>query len=98
MGVQGTHHVWPPGAQPRQPERVAGRPGRPRTGYAVEGVEPWGIAPLALQLPEDDWHTVHWREGSRGPQSSRFAAVRVRSAARHVHGVAPGQEEWLLVE
>ncbi len=24
--------------------------------------------------------------------------MRVRSAARHVHGMAPGQEEWLLVE
>ena len=98
MGVQGTHHVWPPGAQPQQPERVEGRPGRPRTGYAVEGVKPWRIEQLALQLPKEDWHMVHWREGSRGPQSSRFAAVQVRSAARHVHGVAPGQEEWLLVE
>ena len=49
-------------------------------------------------LPEEDWHTVRWREGSRGQQASRFAAVRVRSAARHVHGMAPGQEEWLLVE
>jgi SRSO17 transposase len=98
MGVQGTHHVWPPGAQPQQPEKVAGRPGRPRTGYAVEGVVPWGIAQLALHLPEEDWHTVRWREGSRGQQASRFAAVRVRSAARHVHGMAPGQEEWLLVE
>jgi SRSO17 transposase len=98
MGVQGTHKVWPPGAQPRQPPKVAGRNGRPRTRYTAQGVEPWSIERLARELPEEDWHPVHWREGSRGKQSSRFAAVRVRSAARHVHGVAPGQEEWLLVE
>ncbi|MFE8595521.1 transposase [Archangium violaceum] len=98
MGVQGTHKVWPPGAQPRQPPKVAGRKGRPRTRYTAQGVEPWSIESLARELPEEDWHSVHWREGSRGQQSSRFAAVRVRSAARHVHGVAPGQEEWLLVE
>jgi SRSO17 transposase len=98
MGVQGTHKVWPPGAQPRQPPKVAGRNGRPRTRYTAQGVAPWSIESLARELPEEDWHLVHWREGSRGQQSSRFAAVRVRSAARHVHGVAPGQEEWLLVE
>src|SRR6218665_1882583 len=98
MGVQGSHKVWPPGAQPQQPPKVAGRNGRPRTRYQAAGVEPWSMAQLALQLPEEDWHTVHWREGSRGAQSSRFAAVRVRSAVRHVHGVAPGPEEWLLVE
>jgi SRSO17 transposase len=98
MGVQGTHKVWPPGAQPRQPPKVAGRNGRPRTRYTAQGVVPWSIGRLAWELPEEDWHTIHWREGSRGKQSSRFAAVRVRSAARHVHGVAPGQEEWLLVE
>nr|WP_084610872.1 transposase [Archangium violaceum] len=98
MGVQGTHKVWPPGVQPRQPPKVAGRKGRPRTRYTAQGVEPWSIESLARELPEEDWHSVHWPEGSRGQQASRFAAVRVRSAARHVHGVAPGQEEWLLVE
>ncbi|WP_375773618.1 IS701 family transposase [Archangium gephyra] len=98
VGVQSNHKVWPPGARPQQPPRVAGRRGRPSTRYTAQGVEPWSHAQLALQLPEEEWHTVHWREGSRGRQSSRFAAVRVRSAARHVHGVAPGQQEWLLVE
>jgi len=98
MGVQGSHKVWPPGAQPQQPPAEKGRMGRPRTRYEAEGVKPWSIEQLALQLPEDEWQTVRWREGSRGQQASRFAAVRVRSAARHVHGVAPGQEEWLVVE
>ena len=98
MGVQGTHKVWPPGARPQQPPAEVGRMGRPRTRYEVDGVRPWSIGQLALQLPEDEWHLVSWREGSRGPQSSRFAAVRVHSAARHVHGMAPGLEEWLVME
>jgi SRSO17 transposase len=52
MGVQGTHKVWPPGAQPRQPPKVAGRSGRPRTRYTAQGVESWSIESLARALPE----------------------------------------------
>ena len=41
---------------------------------------------------------VHGREGSRGRQSSRFGAERIRTAHRHTHGDPPGQEQWLLYE
>jgi SRSO17 transposase len=61
-------------------------------------VEPCAIEQVALQLPKAQWHTVHWREGSRGEQSSRFAAVRVRTAERHVKGAPPSEEVWLLLE
>ena len=44
------------------------------------------------------YRTVTWREGSRGKQSSRFAAARVRTAHHHTQGAAPGPEEWLLCE
>ncbi|MCY1072967.1 IS701 family transposase [Archangium sp. miwbw1] len=98
VGVQGTHKVWPPGARPAQPPKEKGKNGRPRTRCEAQGVKPWSIEELALQVPQEDFHTVTWREGSRGEQSSRFAAVRVHSAERHVHGAAPGQEEWLLIE
>jgi hypothetical protein len=30
-------------------------------------------------------------------QSSRFAAVRVHTAERHVHGAPPSEEVWLLI-
>uniref|UniRef100_UPI0030B8175F transposase n=1 Tax=Corallococcus exiguus TaxID=83462 RepID=UPI0030B8175F len=53
MGVQGTHKVWPPGASPREPEKVAGKNGRPRTRYMAEGLLPWAIAELALQVPRE---------------------------------------------
>lgn len=41
---------------------------------------------------------VTWREGSRGRQALRFAAVRVRLAHRHAEGAGPEPEVWLLSE
>ncbi len=98
VGVQGGHKVWPPGAQPQRPPPEPGKNGRPRTRYEAKGTEPWAIEQLALELPKEQWHKVSWREGSKGEQSSRFAAVRVHTAERHVHGVAPSEEVWLLVQ
>ena len=90
------------------PRPASGRPARPgaqgegrRGARAIRGPEASsrGASSNCLrQLPAEEWQTVRWREGSRELQASRFAAVRVRSAARHVHGVAPGSEEWLVVE
>jgi SRSO17 transposase len=96
--VQGSHKVWPPGASPVLPAKVKGKNGRPRTRYQAEGVAPWSIEQLARQVPKEEFHKVSWREGSRGEQSSRFAAVRVHSAERHVHGAAPSEQVWLLLE
>lgn len=98
VGVPGGHKVWPPGAIPVRPAKVAGKNGRPRSRYVAEGVEPWSIEQLARQVPKEEFHTVTWREGSRGEQSSRFAAVRVHTAERHIHGAAPSEEVWLLLE
>jgi SRSO17 transposase len=84
VGVQGQHKVWPPGAEPTLPPKEPGKNGRPRTRYVARGVEPWSIEELALQVPKEEFHPVSWREGSRGAQSSRFAAVRVHAAERHV--------------
>ena len=39
---------------------------------------------------------VTWRQGSRGMQSARFAALRVRPVRRKVR--APDPEQWLLIE
>jgi SRSO17 transposase len=99
VGVQGSHKVWPPGATPRKPEKVPGANGRPRTRYVADGgVQPWSIEELARQLPEENYRRVSWREGSRGKQSSTFAAVRIRTAEHHVQRRAPSAEVWLLCE
>nr|WP_244224604.1 transposase [Corallococcus sicarius] len=98
VGVQLVHKVWPPGSAPTPPPKVEGRMGRPRTGCVAEGVEPWSIEELVRQLPKEEWKTVRWREGSRSEQASRFAAMRVRTAERHMQQAAPSEEVWLLAE
>jgi SRSO17 transposase len=95
VGVQSSHHVWPPGARIRPPERTGG-PGRPQIRWAApKGQQHISIAELAASLT---YRRVVWREGTKGPQSSRFAAVRVRSAERHIHRRPPGDEQWLICE
>ena len=99
VGVQGNTNVWPPDSRPQAPQRVPHQMGRPRTRYFdASGHRPVLIEQLAAQLPPSAFHRVRWRKGSRGVQSSRFAAVRVRTAERQVERAAPSEEVWLLVE
>jgi SRSO17 transposase len=56
------------------------------------------ISKLASKIGDDAYRKVKWREGSRGLQSGRFAAVRIRSAERRTKGRPPGEEQWLLCE
>jgi len=93
VGVSGNHVVWPPGSDP-QP-RPKGPNGRPPTRFLDTRHPPISIATLSKKLK---YRKVSWREGSRGWQSSRFAAVRIRTAHRHLHCEPPGEEEWLLCE
>ncbi|SEU39305.1 hypothetical protein SAMN05443639_1401, partial [Stigmatella erecta] len=66
----------------------------PRSCSAV-----WRKGSLYLaQQPPKQWKRGSWREGSKGEQSSRFAAVRVHTAERHVHGAPPSEPVWLLVQ
>jgi SRSO17 transposase len=86
--------VWPPGTRFVVP--TGGTIGRPRsTPRPATPTTPLGLAALAATLPH---RRVTWREGSRGRQASRFAAVRVRLAHRHAEGAGPGPEVWLLSE
>jgi SRSO17 transposase len=98
VGVAGSAVVWPPGIMPSPPNNPPGKPGRPRTKWKHKTARPLPIAELARRLPPNAWRKVTWREGTRGPQSSRFAAVRVRTAHRHGAGHPPGHDQWLLCE
>jgi SRSO17 transposase len=51
-----------------------------------------------FNLPAKVWKTVTWREGTRHPLRSRFAAVRVRPAHRDHKLQQPREQEWLLIE
>ena len=99
LGVSGTAVAWPPGVMPLAPEpRRAGTPGRPRTKWRDGDARVVPLSQLASELPRTAWRKITWREGSRGPQSSRFAAIRIRTAHRHAMGDPPSDPLWLLCE
>ena len=61
--------------------------------------KPVSLKKLVLGAGREQVCTVGWREGDRGPLSSRFIALRLRpanDAQRDDHGVLP--ERWLLAE
>ena len=94
VGIPGHLVVWAPGSEPQIPAKTT-RMGRPRTKYVDLDHPPISVHELAMTLP---FRKVSWRLGSRGWQSSRFAAVRVRTAHGYSKGAAPGNEQWLLCE
>jgi len=99
MAVEGKTVVWTedPNGVPVPPSAPTGRPRRypPLASLAP----PQDLATVARQLPEAAWKKVTWRQGSRGPQRSRFARRRVWAA----HGWRKQEHperaaEWLLIE
>lgn len=94
VAVPGALAVWSPDTELRPP-RARSRMGRPPTRPRVIKGQTTSISVLAASL---DYRRVTWREGSKGKQSSCFAAVRIRTAHKHSVGRSPGPEEWLLCE
>jgi SRSO17 transposase len=99
LGVMSSTSVWKPGQQPL-PRLATGKgPGRPPTRLRRdEQHAPVSVKELALTLPAQAWKKVSWREGTRRPLRSRFAAVRVRPAHRDYKLTQPRHQEWLLIE
>lgn len=95
VAVNGEPVVWPAGSSPRVIRKPAGSPGKPPTRYRDDKHPPIALKQLAPTLR---FKAISWREGSKGWQSGRFAAVRVRTAHRHVEGHPPGDEQWLLCQ
>jgi SRSO17 transposase len=99
VGVQSTTTVWLPGAGPLSPPPWKGGRGRPAYRLRRDAEHaPASAKQLALCLSAKRWKTVTWREGSRRPLGSRFAALRVRPAHRDHKLHQPRAEEWLLIE
>ena len=99
VGIRGDSVVWPPGFEPPPiPPKPAGMSGPARTRYRYGEAKPVAVEKLAASLPKTSWKSVRWREGTKGSQRSRFAALRIRTAHRHHLGLAPGDEQWLLCE
>src|SRR5262249_28066951 len=91
--IKGDTVVWPPEAHPHIPPGSGF--GRPPTRHVDERHPPVAVGELAKWLTS---RRITWREGSRGEQTSRFAAVRVRTAHLHAEGRPPGPEQWLFCE
>jgi SRSO17 transposase len=93
--VKGTTSAHPGDATPvAPPYRGRGRP--PKARYPET---PSNLRDLVLAGGADAARPVTWREGDRGPLTSRFVALRVRpanDAQRQDDGVLP--ERWLLAE
>lgn len=95
LRVPGTLVVWPPDTRFAVPARRSPT-GRPRsTPRPTTAAAPLSLAALAATRRH---RRVTWRDGSRGQQASRFAAVRVHLAHRHAEGAGPGPEVWLVSE
>ena len=71
VGVESNTAVWDKPTQRVQPRRRAGRGRRRRPYYRGQ---PIAVRDLAAALPPQAWHTISWRQGTQGPQRSRFAA------------------------
>jgi SRSO17 transposase len=98
LGIQSSMSVWRPGQQPL-PKRKWKGIGRP-TKLLRRNREhaPISARDLAMSLPSSAWKNVSWREGTRKPLRSRFAALHIRPAHRDNWISEPRSEEWLLVE
>jgi SRSO17 transposase len=98
VGVQSTLSVWPPGEGPLPPKPWSGRGRKPSRVRRDADHQPISVEQLALQQPDEAWKTVEWREGSNQTLSSRFAALRIRSASHDVKRSNAHPIEWLIIE
>jgi len=91
VGIQPKLLVWPPGTGPKRRGKPLNNTGRRDEPDLISAKK------LALDLPEHEWCTIDWREGSAERLSSRFARVRVRVGHSQL---LPEKllEEWLLIE
>jgi SRSO17 transposase len=82
---------------PLPPPRPTGRPRRyPRPGD-LPPVH--SLLAVARKIAPAAWHTVTWRAGTKGPQSSRFALTKVWAAHKWGAQEHPKREpEWLLIQ
>ena len=98
VGIESSTKLWPPGQQPLPAPSRPGR-GRPPSRLRRDADhEPLSAKALALSLPAGAWKRISWRQGTRHPLRSRFAAARVRPAHRDYKRTQPHEEEWLLIE
>jgi len=95
VGIQNTTTVWVDTDNLVAPP--AGRRGRPRR-KPVEVGKPLSVAEVSQRWSQASWQRVTWREGTKGPMTSRFAAALVLPSHSYQHGGAKENTLWLLAE
>jgi SRSO17 transposase len=100
VGISKKATAWPPGVTPiPPPKKVPNTNGRPPTRWRIpDSGPPTSLEELADKIPREKFKNITWRVGTKGKQSGRFAAVRIRMAHGHQDGKPPNEEEWLLLE
>ncbi|MGB9774836.1 MAG: IS701 family transposase [Bacteroidota bacterium] len=97
--VSGELTAWTEDPHPSEPPmKRGGRIPRKRF-YAKDFPPPRTLCQIAKELPSRSWKTITWREGTKGPLTSRFARVVVWVANGLVQGKTMRQfREELLIE
>ena len=99
FGLRRPDEVRAAAATPPPEYQGAGRPRMPRPApfYMARQIEE--------SIPDSDWHTISWREGTKGTLTKRFAAVRVHRGTGNpclerpnISDMTTGPEGWLLIE
>lgn len=97
MGVGPTTSVWAPGVRPSAQTKPRRGPPLLRLRRDDER-KPVSVKELALNLPEQAWQVIEWREGSNDVLKGRFARARVHAAHRDNLRSELRPEEWLIIE
>lgn len=95
VGVQNTTTVWVDSGNLETPP--TGRRGRPRR-KPLEVGPPVDVSEVSQSWPQVFWQRITWREGTKGPMTSRFAAARVLPSHSYQHGGVKEDLQWLMAE
>ncbi len=97
--VSGDLVAWTKDPHPAKPPMKGGGKIPRKRFYANDFPPPRSLCQIAKDLPSGSWKTVTWREGTKGPLTSRFARLIVWMANGLVQGKTmqvPAEE--LLIE
>ncbi len=97
--VSGGLMAWTEDPHPAEPPMKRGGKIPRKRFYANDFPPPRSLCQTAKDLPSQSWKKVTWREGTKGPLSSRFARVIVWMANGLVQGKTMEEpSEELLIE
>ena len=95
VGIDRSTAVWPePITMVPPPYCGIGRPRKKRADLP----QPVSVLELSRSLPAENWQCVTWREGTKGPMTSRFASLRVLPSHCYQHQPLREDSRWLLIE